>query len=176
LVLSNPKVQQRISELCAERNARNDIDADYVLRRLAEEVAADIKDIYDENNHLKPVHDWPAAFRRGLVTQIRTTKLYGQGEERGTQVGERIDVIFVDRVRRLELLGRHIKVNAFDNKVTIGLDTPLQELFKQIAGSVIRPASEARQIEHRQDEAPPIDRSAEPAEILPADSPVRRRR
>ena len=61
----------------------------------------------------------------------------------------------VDRARRLELLGKHIKVNAFSDKVTIGLDSPLQELFKQIAGNVIRPrdGADAKVIDHYRDES-----------------------
>ena len=33
--------------------------------------------------------------------------------------------------RRLELLGKHIRVNAFSEKVTVGLDSPLKD-FSQI--------------------------------------------
>ena len=60
--------------------------------------------------------------------------------------------------RRLELLGKHIKVNAFADKVTVGPDSPLKELFKQIAGNVIRPASErVRLIEHDPAEPPQLE-------------------
>ena len=58
-------------------------------------------------------------------------------------------MVLVDRARRLELLGKHVRINAFSERVTVGVDTPLQELFKQISGHVIRPAGEgARLIDH----------------------------
>jgi phage terminase small subunit len=144
-VLSLPKVQARIGELNAARAKRKQVDADFVLQRLVEECNADAGDLYDDEGRLKPVKQWPAPWRRGLVSSIRTIQLF-KGKE---HIGEMKDVVLVDRARRLELLGKHIRVNAFADKVTVGLDTPLQELFRQIAGNVIRPASErAKVIEH----------------------------
>jgi phage terminase small subunit len=150
-LLVDSRVHQRIAEAQAQRRARVEVDSDFVLRRLLEEVNADAGDLYDDNGRLLPVKQWPEAWRRGLVSTIRTTKLYGRGEDRGTEIGEQVDVVLVDRARRLELLGKHIKVNAFSDKVTIGLESPLQELFKQIAGNVIRPrdGQDARVIEHQ---------------------------
>jgi phage terminase small subunit len=124
------------------------VDSDFVLKRLLEEINADAADLYDANGELLPVPSWPVVWRRGLVSTIRTTTLYGRGEERGTPIGHQTDVVLVDRARRLELLGKHIKVNAFSDKVTVGLDSPLQELFRQIQGNVIRPRQESRVIEH----------------------------
>jgi len=145
-VLRYSKSQARIMELQRERLERNRIDADFVLNRLVEEVNADAADLYDAAGCLKPVGEWPLAWRRGLVTSIRTVELYSGKEV----IGEMKEVVLVDRARRLELLGRHVKVNAFSDKVTVGLDSPLQELFRQIAGNVIRPASErAKVIEHQ---------------------------
>lgn len=141
--LQDSRVQARIAELQAARLARIQVDSDFVLNRLLEEVNADAGDLYDASGRLLPVKQWPAAWRRGLVTTIRTTEIFGRGADRGTQIGIQTDVVLVDRARRLELLGKHIKVNAFSpDKVQIGMDTPLQELFKQIAGNVIRPAIE----------------------------------
>lgn len=164
-LLAKPRVQARIAELQAARIKRTEVDSDFVLKRLIEEVNADAADLYDAEGRLKPVKDWPEAWRRGLVTTIRTTELFGRGKDRGTQIGVQTDVVLVDRARRLELLGKHIKVNAFAERVQLGMDTPLQELFKQISGQVIRPA-----IEHQAGEIrPAIDRDgADEAEILPA--------
>jgi phage terminase small subunit len=147
--LRDPRVKARVAELSAKRLARVEIDSDFVLRRLWEEVNADSADLYDATGNLKPVRDWPVVWRRGLVSTIRTTRLYGRGADRGEEIGVQTDIVLVDRARRLELLGRHIKVGAFSDKVTVGLDTPLQELFRQIAGNVIRPASERQAIDHR---------------------------
>jgi phage terminase small subunit len=149
-VLSNPKIQARIAVHQAARLARTQVDSDFVLKRLLDEINADAGDLYDDDGRLLPVKQWPEVWRRGMVSMIRTKVIYGRGDDRATPIGEATDVVLVDRARRLELLGRHIKVNAFaPDKVQLGLDSPLQELFRQIAGNVIRPASEkAKQIEH----------------------------
>lgn len=156
IILTNPQAQAYVAQLQAKRTARTDVDSDFVLRRLLEEVNADAADLYDAGGDLKPVAQWPEAWRRGLVTTIRTTKLYGRGKDRGEEIGVQTDVVLVDRARRLELLGKHIKVNAFNERVTVGLDTPLQELFRQIAGSVTRPQAGdgAKLIEHDPDPGP----------------------
>jgi len=149
-VLGQALVQARIAEAQAIRLARTQVDSDFVLKRLLEEINADAGDLYDDDGRLLPVKQWPEVWRRGMVSMIRTKVIYGRGDDRATPIGEATDVVLVDRARRLELLGRHIKVNAFaPDKVQLGLDSPLQELFRQIAGNVIRPASEkAKQIEH----------------------------
>jgi phage terminase small subunit len=139
--LGDSRVRARIAELQAQRLRRVEVDSDFVLRRLLEEVNADAGELYDASGDLLPVKQWPEVWRRGLVTTIRTTRLYGRGADRGTEIGIQTDVVLVDRARRLELLGKHIKVNAFSERLSVGLDTPLQELFKQIQGNVIRPAS-----------------------------------
>jgi len=145
----HPRIQARVAALQAARAAKMEVDSDFVLRRLLEEVDADAADLYDADGQLRPVKDWPLPWRRGLVSQIRTTRLYGRGADRGEEIGIQTDVILVDRARRLELLGKHIKVNAFSDKVILGLDSPLQELFKQIQGNVTRPQGERiRTIEH----------------------------
>jgi phage terminase small subunit len=158
-LLVDSRIQARVAELQALRAADLKVDSDFVLRRLLEEVNADAGDLYDPVTHqLKPVRSWPEVWRRGLVSTIRTTTLYGRGANRSEEIGQQVDVVLVDRARRLELLGKHIKVNAFSDKVTIGLDSPLQELFKQIAGNVIRPAEpEIRTIEHNPGELNPRD-------------------
>jgi hypothetical protein len=47
-----------------------------------------------------PVRSWPEVWRRGLVSTIRTTKLYGRGKDRGDEIGEATDIVLVDRARR----------------------------------------------------------------------------
>ena len=72
-----PEVAERVNELRLEmaRVAKEqfELDAAWVLRRLHEEVTADIAALYDESgNKLLPVHEWPEVFRTGLVNGIDT--------------------------------------------------------------------------------------------------------
>jgi phage terminase small subunit len=89
------------------------IDADWLLTRLAAEAEADLADLYDGNGDLLPIAEWPAIWRQGLVTDLEISALYeGTGKER-KQVGHVKKVKFAERLRRLELIGKHIRINAF---------------------------------------------------------------
>lgn len=96
-----------------ERAARTQIDADWVLKRIGEELSADMADLYDDHGDLLPIEDWPLIWRQGLVSGVDILALYeGEGEDRRL-VGQVKKLKLVDRTRRLELVGKHIRVNAF---------------------------------------------------------------
>lgn len=63
---SKPLIQSRISELMDSRNKANDINANYVLRRLVEIDQMDVADIIDGNGDIKPVKEWPKVWRTSL--------------------------------------------------------------------------------------------------------------
>lgn len=111
---SNGNVQERLAELQERIAEKATVDAAWVLQRLAEEATADISDLYDEDGNLKPVHTWPLVWRQGLVAGIEVEELWeGRGEGR-TQIGTVRKVRLSDRIKRIELIGKHIAVKAFD--------------------------------------------------------------
>ncbi len=122
--LSNPKVAEEVDRLKAERSQETKIDAAWVLKRLADEATADVADLYDDNNNLKPVKEWPLIWRQGLVAGVEIDALFeGVGEDR-EQVGFTKKVRLSDRLKRLELIGKHIGVKAFEETINVkGLDT-----------------------------------------------------
>jgi phage terminase small subunit len=71
-VFRNVQVQARIAELQAERAERTKIDADWVLARLAQEMQADVADLYDDDGKVKPIRQWPMIWRQGLVAGIES--------------------------------------------------------------------------------------------------------
>jgi phage terminase small subunit len=107
----------------AERLNRTKVDSDLVLRRLFEQAEADLADIFDANNDLKPIDAWPDVWRRGLVAGVEINALFeGTGKDR-IQVGYIKKIRLADRIRIIELIGKHIKVNAFQENVHhTGLD------------------------------------------------------
>jgi len=120
-MLRNVKVRERIDLALLERRARVQIDADWVLKRLVGEVEADIGALYDAGGDLRPVGDWPLIFRQGLVSGLDVSK------------GK---VLFSDRLKRLELLGKHIGVNAFRETVDHqGLDGLMEWLGRVERGA-----------------------------------------
>jgi len=116
-LLSDVNIQAAIEAAKLERSERTQIDADWVLTRLANEADADMADLYDDNGDLLPVEEWPLIWRQGLVAGVEIEALYeGEGEDR-IQVGHVKKLKLVDRTRRLELIGKHIRVNAFQDVV-----------------------------------------------------------
>ncbi len=104
------------------------MDSDDVLRRLSDEVQADIADLYDDNGALFPVEEWPLIWRQGLVAGVETET---KTNEDGTAETVVTKIKFADRTRRLELLGKHIKVNAFQDVVQVrGLDGLAERLAR----------------------------------------------
>lgn len=85
------------------------MDAAWVLRRLAAEADADVADLYDEEGRPLPVNKWPKIWRQGLVAGVKT-----RVSEDGVAI---IDIKVSDRIRRLELIGKHVSVNAFQETV-----------------------------------------------------------
>lgn len=123
-LLNHPGVKAAVDSALALRIEAINIDSTWVLQRLIAEAEADLADLYDRSTgELLPVQDWPAIWRQGLVQGVETEELFaGVGKER-TQIGVSRKVRLSDRVRRLELIGKHIRVNAFQETVNVkGVD------------------------------------------------------
>ncbi len=120
-LMANVNVKAAIDAAIAARSARTEIDAEWVLRRLVAEADADLADLFDkETGGLKPVHEWPEIWRQGLVKGVEL-----EAVDRGDGMTAHVKrVRLSDRVRRLELIGKHVRVNAFQEQVNVkGLDT-----------------------------------------------------
>jgi phage terminase small subunit len=109
-LLRNVDVQRAV---CAQKEARSEktgVDAAWLLTRLAQESIADIADLYAEDGSVKAVKDWPLIWRQGLVAGIEVERI---AEGAGTVTKIKIS----DRIKRLELIGKHIDVQAFKERV-----------------------------------------------------------
>jgi phage terminase small subunit len=116
-LLANVKVKAAIVEAKKDRSEKTGIDAAWLLTRLADEATADINDLYAEDGSLKPINEWPKVWRTGLVAGIETVQEYEtvDGEKRSIGVVKKIKL--ADRTRIKELIGKHVDVQAFKDKV-----------------------------------------------------------
>ena len=112
-LLANRKVSEFIAAASAARAKRTEIDADWVLRRLADEATADLADILDEAGAIKPVADWPLIWRQGLVAGIDVH----EDMVDGVKAGQTVKIKLSDRIKRIELIGKHVNVQAFREQV-----------------------------------------------------------
>ncbi|MDE9495749.1 terminase small subunit [Xenorhabdus bovienii] len=110
-LLSKLDIQNRISELKTGRNEEVGINATYVLKRLVEIDQMDVLDILTDGGKLKPVKDWPKVWR---TTLSGLEVLEVESEDTGALLKK---IKWPDKVKNLELLGKHISVQAFRDQV-----------------------------------------------------------
>lgn len=115
--LKKPDVQAGIQAAMKSRSDRTKIDADWVLQRLAAQAEADMAELFDDHGALRPVKDWPEVWRKGLVAGVDVFEEFaGQGAERQS-IGFTKKIKLADRLKNLELIGKHVDVGAFKEKV-----------------------------------------------------------
>lgn len=115
-LLSNVMVAAAIKEALDARAERTQINADYVLNRLVEIDNMDVLDIIDDKMSLKPVHQWPKVWRQYLSGFDVAEMFEGRGDDR-EMVGILKKIKWPDKVKNLELLGKHVGVQAFKDRV-----------------------------------------------------------
>ena len=113
-LLRNVDVAAAIKAAQDERAERTQVDADWVLKRLNLEATADLADLYDEAGGLRPVHEWPLIWRQGLVAGIEAVE---EKDHEGRVIGVVKKVKLSDRIKRIELIGKHVGVQAFKERI-----------------------------------------------------------
>lgn len=109
-LLANVNVQTFVASLKAERVEQTGIDAAYVLRRLVEIDQMDVLDILLANGELKPIKDWPKTWRTTL-SGMDVTEMSGDTPSLLKKIK------WPDKVKNLELLGKHVDVQAFKENI-----------------------------------------------------------
>lgn len=107
--LIKPNIQKAIEEAQNKRAEQTQIDAAYVLKRLVEIDQMDVLDIMDDNGNVKPIKDWPKIWRQ-YISNIETISM-DDGE------GWLKKIKWPDKTKNLELLGKHVSVGAFKDKI-----------------------------------------------------------
>ena len=122
-LLVNVGIQARIEELKAARNEDVKIDANYVLKRLVEIDSMDVLDILMADGSVKPVAEWPKVWRTTL-SGIDVMEM-----QSGDAAAILKKIKWPDKVKNLELIGKHINVGAFEIKQRISVSEDFDELM-----------------------------------------------
>ncbi|UUM26092.1 terminase small subunit [Acinetobacter colistiniresistens] len=128
-LLKNVEIERLIEDAQQERIKRLKVDADYVLHRLVEIDQMDVLDIMNNDLSLKPISEWPKIWRQYVSSIDSFEEFDGRGEDK-TFIGFLRKIKWPDKVRNLELLGKHITIGAFKDKVELGNDpdNPLTDI------------------------------------------------
>ncbi|WP_299947149.1 terminase small subunit [uncultured Microbulbifer sp.] len=125
------EVAEYIQKAQKARSERTQIDADYVLKRLFEIDQMDVLDILKDDGSLKPIREWPKIWRQFLSGMDLSELWEGNGDQRQI-VGVLKKIKWPDKVRNLELLGRHVNVQAFreQKEVKVTLQSLIDDLIE----------------------------------------------
>ena len=138
--LRKPNIEASIQKAMIERSERTKIDADWVLERNAAMLEADIADIIDDDGTYLPVKQWPKIWRQ-MLAGMDVQKLFDKHGSKGKRVGEVQKIKFIDRLKALEMIGKHTDVQAYKEKVDVNLggqaDNPLVILAKAVQGAAL---------------------------------------
>jgi len=130
-LLTNGKVKSAVQKAKAERSERTKVDADYVLKRLHEIDTLDVADILDNTGNMLPIHQWPKEWRQSISGVDLQELMSGDTE---TVVRK---IKWPDKLRNLELLGKHVSVKAFEEDKDGGVEdmaAALEKLADKLPG------------------------------------------
>jgi len=115
-LLDKPEIQGAIAWAIKERSERTKIDADDVLIRLGAMLDADPCDIIDRDTGCYiNIHDWPLVWRQ-MLTAADVQELYAGAGDDKKEIGRIVKYKFIDKLKALEMTGKHVDVNAFKER------------------------------------------------------------
>ncbi|EIA6179749.1 TPA: terminase small subunit [Escherichia coli] len=126
VMMRDERIQKRIAELMEERNKRMRVSADYVLMRLVEIDQMDVIDILNDDMSIKPVSEWPKVWRQYLTGFELADMFEGRGDEKEL-VGIMKKIKWPDKVKNLELIGKHVDVNAFKERLDVNVNVTIAD-------------------------------------------------
>ena len=106
-LLADDSLKRRVEELKEERLIKMKIDAEWVLNRHLEMDSLDLADIIDDNGGYKKISEWPKAWRTSISAM----------DIMHLQEGNVQKVKWPDKVKNLELIGKHVTVQAYKDNV-----------------------------------------------------------
>lgn len=115
-LLRDPMIAEQLVKVTEKRMERVEIDADYVLRRLVTIDQMDVADILNDDGTIKPVSQWPEIWRQMISGMDLAEMWQGSGDQREL-IGILKKMKWPDKVKNLELIGKHINVQAFKDRV-----------------------------------------------------------
>lgn len=123
--MRDQRVIDRIAVLMTERNKRLRVSADYVLQRLVEIDQMDVLDILEDDGSLKPVSLWPKVWRTS-ISAVDINRISMAMKESESDIESTLQKVkWPDKVKNLELIGKHVDVNAFKERLEVNVNVSI---------------------------------------------------
>jgi phage terminase small subunit len=107
-LLSSSKVSERVAELAEKSIKRFEINADNVLQEIASIAFADIKNVFDNQGRLIPIHSLTPGVSKSIAS-VKIKTLLAPGSD-PVDVEHITEIKFWDKGANLERLGKHLKL------------------------------------------------------------------
>lgn len=115
-LLTKANIQEYVAEKMKEREQRTEVTQDMVIKELAKIAFFNPKNIFGDNNTLKDIVSLDDDIA-SVITSVETLEEYdGYGEDR-EKIGNTTKVKLADKMKALEMLGRHLGM--FKDKVEV---------------------------------------------------------
>lgn len=119
-ILRFPEVQAYLDELRAEREQEVGIDANWVLKKLKLLAEFNIRKFIRQDEHGNAVYDFSDATTEDwYCIGEYTVDVISKGKGDDVYEVERVKLKAVDKLKALELAGRHVNVKAFSDKLEV---------------------------------------------------------
>ncbi|WP_271311460.1 terminase small subunit [Yersinia intermedia] len=125
LMMKDQRIIDRIAELMKGRSHRVKVDADYVLNRLVDIDQMDVLDIIKDDGSLRPISEWPKVWRTTLSAFDISTIITNFDEANAEHILKKVK--WPDKVKNLELMGKHVNVAAFRERVQVDVSFSLAD-------------------------------------------------
>jgi phage terminase small subunit len=129
--LLKPLIANQIQILFDTRAEKVELNSEYVVKRLQSIDEMDVIEILDDEMNIKPISEWPKTWRTS-ISGIDLTEISGNNKEEKT-ISLLKKIKWPDKVKNLELLGRHFKL--FTDKVDLTGDLVVKTTRKRFDGS-----------------------------------------
>lgn len=127
-LLTKVSVKKKIESALRKAEAAAGVTIADTLRKISRLADSDIRELFNDDGSLKNVKDWPDEIALS-VSSVEVDELFeGTGRDR-EQVGETKKVKLWDKVKALEMLGRHLKM--FTDKTEISMDKKSFDLLEE---------------------------------------------
>lgn len=122
--LAKPVLKKAIEERLEKRSEATSINAEYVLKRHKEIDDMDIQDIFlDDLSGFKPLSEWPKVWRT-TISGLDIAEMFEYNDGKKELSGLIKKIKWPDKVRNLELLGKHTDIGAYAEQIKTEDITP----------------------------------------------------